>query len=95
MRLKDSIDVLDGAGAVIETLACHISMDKTQAEIDTDLGSQLVLTEIMSVILKPTEYATPGRRWRWRDRDYIQRADPRVRRRNGRDHHYTIELTRG
>lgn len=95
MRLKDSIDVLSDSGDVLETLSCHISMDKTQAEMGTDYGAQYILTEIMSVILKPTEYATPGRRWRWRDRDYIQRADPRVRRRNGKDHHYTIELTRG
>lgn len=95
MRLHDSIEVLDAQGNVVSELPCHISMDKTQAEIDLDIGQQYVLTEIMSVILLPTEYATPGRRWRWRERDYIQRADPRVRRRKGKDHHYTIELTRG
>lgn len=95
MRLRDLIEVLDTEGNAVETLACQISMDKTEAEIDTDLGRQYVLTEIMTVILKPTDYATAGRRWQWRDREYVQRADARVRRRNGKDHHYTIELTRG
>lgn len=96
MRLRDTIQVLDSGGAVVDTLQCQITMDKTQAELTTEQGvTQVVLTEIMSVILKPSPYASAGRRWRWRDREYVQRADPRVRRRNGRDHHYTIELIRG
>lgn len=93
MRLHDKIEVLDNNGNVIAELPCHISMDKVEAQWNQDM-QQNILVEIVSLIIRPTDYATPGRRWRWRDRLYMQAADPRVRRRKGKDHHYTVELNR-
>lgn len=94
MRLHDKIEVLGTDGSVVAELPCHVTMDKVEAEYNSDM-QQHVLVEATTVIVKPTQYATPNRRWRWRGRTYIQPADPRVRRRRNRDHHYSIELTRG
>lgn len=93
MRLRDKVEVLDGDGRTITTLRCEVSTKKSEAVYEENL-SQLVLVETTTMIVKPTDYATEGRLWRWRGGEYVSPAKPVVHRKAGRDHHFTVTLER-
>jgi hypothetical protein len=89
--LRDSIEVLDDNGNTIATLSCHVSVERTEATFSAEFG-QILLSEELALMVKPTAYATPNRLWRWRGKVYRSDGEPKVRRRRGRDHHYTIRI---
>lgn len=92
MRLTDRIELITETGSVEAELRAQVGTTGL-AEITTATG-QYVLEEKLRAIIPPDDRATPGRRWRWRGDDYTQYEAPKVRRKNGRDHHYTITLER-
>lgn len=93
MILQDTVEILSSRDEVMATLKCHVGQSiKTQ--LNRDFPGQISVVDTLQLIIKPHFLATNGMIYRWRGAKYTGKT-PTVRRRRGRDHHYTIELTRG
>lgn len=90
MRLTDKLEILDTEGETLQVVRAHVGHVTTTAL--QGLGSQVILAEQLRAIIRPTDYATAGRRYKWRGKNYTSEAAPLVRRQHGKDHHYTITL---
>ena len=97
MILHDTVELLSGRGEVMMTVKAHIGQ-AVETELNRDYPGQVIISDALQMIIKATPLATQlavqGRRYRWRGQLYVGK-EPVVRRRRGKDHHYTIELTRG
>lgn len=96
MILHDKIDVLRGTTSeVVETLAAYVGHSKSDADWEK-LGNDFiwVLDEKLRVIVKPNDLSHDKTRYSWHGGTYKQVGEPKIRRRKGRDHHYTLILER-
>lgn len=94
MKLPDRIQPLDADHQPVgDPLPAHVGTTSAGTEdVPTGTGQIVRLVEELRALVRPTELATPGRFWEWRGTVYKQAAAPLVRRRGGRDHHFTIRL---
>lgn len=96
MRLTDRLQPVDAAGdATGAVMAAHVGT--TAAGYDSNTGPDgpvLFLVEQLRALVRPDSRAVNGQLYRWRDSTYRQAGHPIVRRRGGRDHHYTLTLER-
>lgn len=91
MRLDDEISPIGKDGLPLEPIPCHIGQGTTQAVLDNGV---MVMSEELNALMEPTNYATTGRQWLWRGVRYVSPEPPVVRRRHGKDHHYTVKMVR-
>jgi hypothetical protein len=93
VRLDDVIYPLNSDGEPATEIECMAGQGTSQANFEPEFG-QVILTEELHVLMEPTVYATPGRRWQWRGENYVSPEPPIIRRKRGEDHHYTVKMTR-
>lgn len=96
MILTDKLEVLSGDGSeVLETLRAqvgHTTAGRSWERPPGERDALEIITEELRAIIPPSAYATDKQRFAWRGETYTQNGPPKVRRRNGKDHHYTITL---
>lgn len=91
MILRDKITALDAGGNAVATLAAHVGTTDQAVITGNSTGVEVTRGRLKAMV-RPTDYAATGARWRWRGVDYQQTEPATVRRRGGRDHHYTLAL---
>lgn len=93
MRLDDSLDILDAAGAVVGMVDAHVGTVATM--VTSEVGAPVVVAERLTALVEPDSRHKAGTIYKWRGESYTAPAQPVVRRRGGEDHHYTLTLERG
>lgn len=94
MRLTDRLQPLDAAGEHLgDPLRAHVGTSAAKLEpAASQTFPVMLLSEEIRALIRPHPHAAPGALWEWRGQRYRQPTSPIVRRRNGRDHHYTLRL---
>lgn len=92
MQLGDKLEVLGDGEQVIATIRAQVGMTAIPTMKHEPTGGVTLEPEQLRALIRPTRYATTGRRYRWRGEVYKQPEEPFIRRRGDRDHHYTIKL---
>lgn len=74
-------------------IRCHVGYTRSGTETRAaGSGEVRYLVEELRALIRPHPHAVYGSRWQWRGDTYVLDTAPLVRRRNGRDHHYTLQL---
>lgn len=104
MKLSDGVEILqatvtrDQYGEPIRTWNPPEVVALLPAEVMNSSVAKLTApgvdsnVEELRAVIPPFDYDPDNHRIRWRGKQYTNDGPPKVRRRNGRDHHLTITL---
>lgn len=94
MILRDTLEVLQGATpTVVKTLPAQVGHSRTgEGWEKPGRDYVMITTEELRAIIPPYAGAVDNARYLWRGDTYKQVGPAKVRRKAGRDHHYTIVL---
>ena len=94
MRLMDKLTFMEG-DTDLETVPAQVGNNaQSMGEARDEFTLIVFQVEELRAIIKPHPLATAGRKYAWNGGLYISENAPMVRMRNGREHHYTIQLKR-
>lgn len=94
-RLRDRVDILNKTNGAVLHADVPASVYVADSETPTETGRPNRLVETLRVIMTTdVEVNRLTMHLKWRNKVYSFDSDPMYRRRNGRDHHQTINLVR-
>lgn len=103
MKLTDKVEIIEGVEyddrgtitiqwdepTVVATLPAYVFTQSTAMAMN---GTTPVFMESLRAIIRPFNFDPNLQRIRWQGTQYTNDGVPMVRRRNGKDHHVTIQL---